>query len=89
MEKTPVPQEYPRNRSCQTCDYLGVLITAGGLPAYVCRRNAPRVFAVALPKPSGLQWVSTSAWPDTALNEWCGDYTPRPSVSTDPIDPSL
>jgi len=76
MEKSVIPQEFPQGRACRTCQWMGILQTVTG-GSMICRKCAPRVFAIALPKPSGLQWASTSAWPDVSPTDWCGDYQKR------------
>lgn len=59
-------------RSCYSCQFWDVGDGEPDSPAGYCRRYAPRPAVKANPLEVLPQW------PTTSIDDWCGDYQPRP-----------
>lgn len=70
MEKDVVTAEKGFRRTCETCRYAAVGISAKD-DHRLCRRRAPVVVSC------GIDGVPYAIWPEVGEQDWCGEFERR------------
>lgn len=66
-----------KDKSCDACQYSGIMRNTDASLLKVCRRNPPTVHMIMQAIPGGgVQQGTCTVWPSVDGGDWCGEFLP-------------
>lgn len=78
IEKTGAVEIRTHDR-CSSCRHCSLLVSPNKSAIWICRAHPPKVTAMLAMTPDGPQWLTSTAWPQVAETDYCGEFANNPN----------